>query len=243
MCTSTQRTRRGDGFTLIELLVVISIIAVLAGMLLPAISSVRASARSVSCASNLRQMGMAAGAYSGDWNGLLLPAFVMADDAAGGPKHFTGLLRSYLDCDLPENAYFTSASQLKVAVCPESPRRFGYGHNYMNLGWKWWFVPASRVTASSDKVYLLDMTGSAAISGTATTSLSTDPGDFTYWRPYVRPGGYTALMDFIPNFIHRGRANVAWVDGHVSSRQSGDGMWADDGLWTSSPSYVWWKSQ
>lgn len=80
--------RRSRGFTLIELLVVIAIIAVLVALLLPALAKARAEGYTVTCASNLRQDGMAFNYYAGDnnqhypapWDGLYSQAW------AGNPN-------------------------------------------------------------------------------------------------------------------------------------------------------------
>ncbi|MBN8524713.1 MAG: DUF1559 domain-containing protein [Planctomycetes bacterium] len=103
MCIPKPATARA-AFSLIELLVVISIIAVLAAMLLPAITTVRRAVYGTQCASNLRQLGLAAMTYASDHNGLFPPsALRKADgvtfDFTHGWAYNAEFVRSYLEVE------------------------------------------------------------------------------------------------------------------------------------------------
>jgi len=72
----------------VELLVVIGIIALLVGILLPALSKARSSATSIACKSLLRQYGLASMMYRNDNNGTMVDIYKYADYGAGLPKYF-----------------------------------------------------------------------------------------------------------------------------------------------------------
>lgn len=189
------RARKTRAFTLIELLTVIGIIAILAAILIPVISKVRASANTVSCVSNLRQLGAAVQLYTQDYGNFPYPN-AGADPERPNPIWFVHLL-PFVDQEKliqPDSIYHC------VECANTHPTRVGqrtYGYNGQMGG-----VKPLEVMKPAETVVIGD--------GVLAVSAEESGGSNSYWFFELR------VFD-ARDFVHGGKVNLLFADGHVGS--------------------------
>lgn len=117
MRKTKENQHRMDRFTLIELLIVVAIIAILAGMLLPALNSALNSSRSIACVSRLKQFGSAAAMYENDhqW---LPAAKIKPANSSFKDSLWHQALRPYLGNSQPLTSWNEYLAYLKKFRCP-----------------------------------------------------------------------------------------------------------------------------
>jgi len=234
-----------DAFSLVELLVVISIISLLAGILMPALSAARSQAWSTLCRSNIRQLVAANTGYAADNGGYFVAA---ADDMwnNSGYHRWHGSRNSLEEpFDSRKGPLADFLGDGRVKQCPAASDFVrdkswavnfeqgcgGYGYNMAYLGSRLWQAGYSY----SDKQAYGKTTSMSEVARPAETLMFADTAfyqqakyliEYSFAEPryWVSNGRVLVHSEPLPSlhFRHAGRVNIGWADGHVDSRPMAD---------------------
>ena len=116
----TEKTWRRRAFTLVELLVVISIIAILSGLLFPALAKARDKAKQIQCLSNMKQMGVGVAMYTNDY-GWMMPRYSGAMNWHAYIAGASLLLPPYLGFESKFHVGQITATGRHPFACPAVP--------------------------------------------------------------------------------------------------------------------------
>ncbi len=214
-----------SAFTLIELLVVVAIISLLASVLLPSLVSARAGARKAVCAANLRALQTANEIYQQEHEATYVPA---AADFFSNRHRWFGL-RDSLDepFDPTEGPLWTYLPSRNVRICPEFTDHLtgfeagcgGYGYNANYVGQRRnrpdYRLITDRTGNRSDLFRRSSETVAFSDSAFAAGGLI----EYGFAEPPRWPTHPKRKFQPSVHFRHGGKAQVVWLDSHVSAME------------------------